>query len=105
MDCSYIVRMCSNRGGEDIENVSDNAHNLKIQCTNAITSGDVRHPNRMPASMRIITAGEIRDSFVTRRSLLDTETDAYLRQDVSLMSPIFPSSTVIHTAVPDQLKA
>jgi hypothetical protein len=32
----------------------------------------------MPASTKIITAGEIRDNFVTRRSLFDTGTDAYL---------------------------
>ena len=35
----------------------------------------------------------------------DTGTDAYLRQDESLMYPLFPSSTVIHTAGPDQLRA
>ena len=59
----------------------------------------------MPASTKIITANEVRDNFVTRRSLFDTGTDAYLRQDESLMYPLFPSSTVIHTAGPDQLRA
>ena len=59
----------------------------------------------MPASTKIITSGEIKDNFVTRRSLFDTGTDAYLRQDDSMMHPLFPSSTVISTAGPEQLKA
>jgi uncharacterized membrane protein YqjE len=62
----------------------------------------------MPASTKIITASEIRsktDDFNKRLSLVDTGTDAYLRQDDSLMFPLFPSSTVINTAGPDQLTA
>ena len=59
----------------------------------------------MPASTKIITAREIKTKlrdFDKRLSLVDTGTDAYLRQDNSLMSPLFPSSTVINTAGPDQ---
>jgi hypothetical protein len=62
----------------------------------------------MPASTKIITASEIRsktDDFNKRLSLVDTGTDAYLRQDDSLMFPLFPSSTVINNAGPDQLTA
>ena len=62
----------------------------------------------MPASTKIISAREIdtklRD-FDTRLSLFDTGTDAYLRQDHSLMCPLFPSSTIINTAGPDKLRA
>jgi hypothetical protein len=35
----------------------------------------------------------------------DTGTDAYLRQDNSLMSTSLPSSTVVHTAGPENLTA
>ena len=35
----------------------------------------------------------------------DTGTDAYWRLDESLVHPLLPSSTVIHTAGPDQLRA
>ena len=59
----------------------------------------------MPASTKLITAGEVKDNFVTRLSLFDTGTDAYLRQDDNLMWPLFPSSTIIHTAGSEQLKA
>jgi len=62
----------------------------------------------MPASTRIITAREVNtkiNDFDKRLSLVDTGTDAYLRQDDSLMCPLFPSSTVINTAGPEQLKA
>ena len=62
----------------------------------------------MPASTRIITAREINSKlkdFEKRVSLVDTGTDAYLRQDDGLMCPTFPSSTVINTAGPDQLRA
>ena len=62
----------------------------------------------MPASTKIITANEIRTKwrdFVKRESLFDTGTDAYLRQDENLMYPLFPSSTVISTAGPEQLTA
>ncbi len=62
----------------------------------------------MPASTKIISAREIdtklRD-FDTRGSLFDKGTDAYLRQDESLMCPLMPSSTVIHTVGPDHSKA
>ncbi len=62
----------------------------------------------MPASTKITSAREIdtklRD-FDTRLSLFDTGTDAYLRQDHSLMCPLFPSSTIINTAGPDKLRA
>ncbi len=43
--------------------------------------------------------------FDTRLSLFDTGTGAHLRQDDSLVCPLMPSSTVIHTAGPDRLKA
>ena len=59
----------------------------------------------MPASTKIISAGEVKDNFLIRRSLFDTGTDAYLRQDERLKFPIFPSSTVIHIAGSEQLKA
>ena len=59
----------------------------------------------MPASTKIFTAGEVNDNFVTRRSLLDTGSDAYLRQDDSMMNPLFSSSTLISTAGPEQLTA
>ncbi len=39
------------------------------------------------------------------RSLFDTGTDAFLRQDHTLMCPRFPSSTIINTAGPDKLRA
>ncbi len=62
----------------------------------------------MSASTKIISGREIdtklRD-FDTRLSLFDTGTDAYLRQDDSLTCPLMPSSTIIHTAGPDHLKA
>ncbi len=62
----------------------------------------------MPASTKIISAREIdkklRD-FDTGLSLFNTGTDAYLRQDDSLMSPRFPSSIVINTAGPAKLRA
>ncbi len=62
----------------------------------------------MPASTRIIIAREIKSKlkdFEKIVSLVDTGTDAYLRQDDGLMCPTFPSSTVINTAGPDQLRA
>ena len=49
----------------------------------------------MPASTKIIPASEVNGNFVSRRSLFDTGTDAYLRQDDSMMHPLFPSSTLI----------
>ncbi len=54
----------------------------------------------IPASTRIITAREINSKLKylgERVSLVDTGTDAYLRQDDSLICPIFSSSTVINT--------
>ena len=42
---------------------------------------------------------------VTVYSLGSESSAPYLRQDASLMEPLFPSSTEIHTAGPDQLKA
>ena len=62
----------------------------------------------MTASTKIFTANEIKANskeFVTKLSSFDTGTDAYLRQDNSLMSSLVPSSTVISTAGPENLKA
>jgi hypothetical protein len=62
----------------------------------------------MPAATKIMTSNEIKSrakDFSTRLSLFDTGTDAYLRQDNSLMSTSLPSSTVIHTAGPENLTA
>ncbi len=61
-----------------------------------------------PAATKIMTSNEIKSrakDFSTRLSLFDTGTDAYLRQDNSLMSTSLPSSTVIHTAGPENLTA
>ncbi len=62
----------------------------------------------MPAAIKIMTSNEIKSrakDFSTRLSLFDTGTDAYLRQDNSLMSTSLPSSTVtvIHTPGPENL--
>jgi hypothetical protein len=62
----------------------------------------------MPASTKIITASEIKaksKEFTMRLSLFDTGTDAYLRQENSLMCSLLPSSTVISTAGPENLTA
>ena len=62
----------------------------------------------MPAQTKIISANEIKtkwNGFEKRLSLVDTGTDAYLRQDNQLMFPLHPASTTINTAGPDQLKA
>ena len=92
-----ILFVCAQTGG---------VRNLKMFPTTLTKcSAQTEAQVAMPASTKIITANEVRDNFVTRRSLFDTGTDAYLRQDESLMYPLFPSSTVIHTAGPDQLRA
>ena len=62
----------------------------------------------MPASTKILTACETKTKskgFVTRLSLFDTGTDAYLRQDNSLFSSHLPSTMVINTAGPETLSA
>ena len=64
----------------------------------------------IPASTKIISAREIRNKlrdFDTKLFLFDTGTDAYLRQDDSLqvMCPLMTSSTDIHIAGPEHLKA
>jgi hypothetical protein len=60
----------------------------------------------MPATTKLIAASEIKTKthdFNIRRSLVDTGTDAYLRQDDSMIS--FPSDIAISTAGPGRLTA
>jgi hypothetical protein len=62
----------------------------------------------MPASTKITTACETKTKskgFVTRLSLFDTGTDAYLRQDNSLFSSYLPSTMVFNIAGPETLSA
>ncbi len=62
----------------------------------------------MPAATKIMTSNKIKSrakDFSTTLSLFDIGTDAYLRQDNSLMSTSLPSSTVIHTAGPENFTA
>jgi hypothetical protein len=62
----------------------------------------------MPAPTKIMTACETKTKskgFVTRLSLFDTGTVAYLRQDNSLFSSYLPSTLVINTARPETLNA
>ena len=78
---------------------------IKVRTSNQ-QENDIRVA--MPAQTRIISANEIKtkwNGFEKRLSLVDTGTDAYLRQDNQLMFPLHPASTTINTAGPDQLKA
>ena len=62
----------------------------------------------MPATTKIIASSEIKtktNDFTIRRSLVDTGTDAYLRQDDSMIFSSFPSDIAISTAGPDRLTA
>ncbi len=62
----------------------------------------------MQAATKIMTSDEIKSrakDFSTRLSLFDNVTDAYRRQDNSLVSTSLPSSTVIHTAGTENLTA
>ena len=60
----------------------------------------------MPA--KVLSAKELQSKtncFRKRLSLLDTGTDAYLRQDKRSMHCMIPSNTIINTAGPEQLGA
>ena len=63
----------------------------------------------MPAmTAKVLSANELQfktHGFRKRLSLLDTGTDAYLRQDERSMHCMIPSNTVLNTAGPEQLRA
>ena len=61
----------------------------------------------MPAmTAKVLSATELQSKTNGfRLSLLDTGTDAYLRQDERSMHCMIPSNTIINTAGPEQLSA
>ncbi len=105
MELLFVIHICENGGiwvskifSATLTTIWKRIANKQQQCHTHVA---------MPASTIIITAREINSKLkdVEKRVLVDTGTDAYLRQDDSLMCPIFPSSTEINTAGPDQLRA
>ena len=76
---------------------------------NSDIAGYDGHMIAMPAmTAKVLSAKELQsetNGSRKRLSLLDTGTDAYLRQDKRSMHCMIPSNTIINTAGPEQLSA